>query len=99
MTSEILYPSTIRQSVPALENLPFVLSVATESDREVIYRMRHEVYARELGQHATTPAGSLRDALDDWNVYLVAKIDDHIAGFFSFTPPSAEKVTLHLLSS
>jgi histidinol-phosphate/aromatic aminotransferase/cobyric acid decarboxylase-like protein/GNAT superfamily N-acetyltransferase len=92
MASEILHPSTTRQSVPSLENLPYVLSVATESDREVIYRMRHEVYARELGQHATTPAGSLRDALDDWNVYLVAKIDDHIAGFISLTPPSAEKV-------
>src|ERR1044071_7678928 len=93
MASEILHTSTTRQSVPSLENLPYVLSVATESDREVIYRMRHEVYARELGQHATTPAGSLRDALDDWNVYLVAKFDNLFAVFISLPPPSAEKVT------
>jgi histidinol-phosphate/aromatic aminotransferase/cobyric acid decarboxylase-like protein/GNAT superfamily N-acetyltransferase len=64
-----------------------VLSVASEQDREAIYRLRHEVYARELGQHATNPSGKLQDALDDWNVYLVAKIAGQIAGFISLTPP------------
>src|SRR2546425_12177263 len=70
-----------------LESLQVVLSIATEADREVIYRLRHEVYARELGQHAANPSGSLRDALDDWNIYLVAKISGQIAGFISLTPP------------
>jgi len=64
-----------------------VLSVATETDRELIYHLRHEVYARELGQHTANPGGSLRDALDDWNVYIVAKVGGRIAGFISLTPP------------
>ena len=65
----------------------FVLSVATESDRETIYQLRHEVYARELGQHAANSAGRLRDALDEGNIYLVVKVADEIAGFISITPP------------
>jgi len=28
------------------------ISLADEQDRQVIYALRHEVYARELGQHA-----------------------------------------------
>jgi histidinol-phosphate/aromatic aminotransferase/cobyric acid decarboxylase-like protein len=73
------------------ENTPkparFVLAIATDSDREAIYRHRHEVYARELGQHAVNTAGRLRDALDDWNVYLVVRAENGIAGFISITPP------------
>ena len=73
------------------ENTPktarFALAIATENDREIIYRHRHEVYARELGQHALNTVGRLRDALDDWNVYLVARTEDGIAGFISITPP------------
>lgn len=65
----------------------FVLSVADERDREAIHRIRHEVYARELGQHHVNPAGRLRDALDDWNFYLVAKLGGEIGGFISITPP------------
>src|SRR5260370_6999895 len=89
MKSEILIAPSPGQSARSLVNLPFVLSLATQADREEIYRLRHEVYARELGQHAATPAGSLRDALDDWNIYLVAKFADQIAGFITPTPPSA----------
>src|SRR5438093_2962369 len=70
-----------------LENLRIILSIATEADREVIYRLRHEVYSGELGQHAASPAGRLRDAIDDWNIYLVARIGGQIAGFISLTPP------------
>ena len=87
MKSEIPIAPSPGQSARSLANLPFVLSLATQADREEIYRLRHEVYARELGQHAATPAGSLRDALDDWNIYLVAKFADQIAGFISLTPP------------
>ncbi|PYJ02592.1 MAG: hypothetical protein DME25_15645 [Verrucomicrobia bacterium] len=64
-----------------------VLSVAGEPEREAIYQLRHEVYARELGQHSTNSTGRLRDALDDGNIYLVAKIAGQIAGFISLTPP------------
>src|SRR5439155_629204 len=59
------------------------LCVATSQDREGIYRLRHEVYARELAQHAANPLGTLRDPLDDSNIYLVAKTSGQIAGFIS----------------
>src|SRR5882724_4985613 len=89
MKAEMFNASSPGQRIRSLETLPFALSLATEADREEIYRLRHEVYARELAQHAAAPAGSLRDPLDDWNVYLVAKIADQIAGFISLTPPCA----------
>src|SRR2546423_1754888 len=91
MKTETLNTRSSKQSARSLDTLPFLLSLATEADREEIYRLRHEVYSRELGQHAATPAGSLRDALDDWNIFLVAKIGDQIAGFISITPPCAGK--------
>lgn len=72
---------------PKNDSAWLVLSVADERDREAIYRHRHDVYARELGQHGTNPTGRLRDALDDWNLYLVARIGGEIAGFVSITPP------------
>ncbi len=65
------------------------LSVATPADREVIYAVRHEIYARELAQHSLNQAARLRDALDDWNIYLVARVAGEIAGFVSITPPQA----------
>ena len=60
---------------------------ATETDRDEIYALRHEVYARELGQHPDNAEGSIRDALDDTNLYIVAAIDGALAGFVSLTPP------------
>src|SRR6266853_4338709 len=65
-----------------------VLSLATEQDREHIYGLRHAVYAHELGQHHPNGIGRLQDALDDSNLYMVAKIEKRIAGFISVTPPS-----------
>ena len=38
-----------------------VIRIATPAEREEIYRLRHEVYARELGQHALNTLGSLHD--------------------------------------
>ena len=61
MKTEILNARSSGQSARSLDSLPFVLSLATEPEREEIYCHRHEVYARELGQHAATPGGSLRD--------------------------------------
>ncbi|MEV6156485.1 hypothetical protein AB0L53_39690 [Nonomuraea sp. NPDC052129] len=57
------------------------------SDREWIYRLRHEVYAHELGQHPPNQAERLSDALDDGNVYIVAAHGDRPVGFISVTPP------------
>src|SRR2546428_11977584 len=64
-----------------------ILPVATKAARECIYRLRHEVYARELRQHIVNSSGSLRDPLDDSNVYLMAEIAGEIVGFISITPP------------
>jgi histidinol-phosphate/aromatic aminotransferase/cobyric acid decarboxylase-like protein len=64
------------------------LSVADAAEREAIYRVRHDVYARELGQHNTNGSGCLRDGLDERNVYLVAKTQDGLSGFVSITPPA-----------
>ncbi len=67
----------------------FVLGLADAEDREEIFRLRHEIYARELGQHAVNPAGTLRDALDAVNIYLTVRCAGEIAGFISLTPPRA----------
>lgn len=67
----------------------FVLGVADTDDREEIFRLRHEIYARELGQHAVNQTGALRDPLDAVNIYLTARCHGEIAGFVSITPPRA----------
>ncbi|SDR91507.1 histidinol-phosphate aminotransferase family protein [Opitutus sp. GAS368] len=67
----------------------YVLGLADAEDREEIFRLRHEIYARELGQHAVNHAGALRDALDTVNIYLTARCGPEIAGFVSITPPRA----------
>jgi len=36
-----------------------VIALAADADRAAIYRMRHDVYARELGQHPENSAGEL----------------------------------------
>ena len=41
------------------------LAIASETDRPEIYRMRHDVYAREIGQHAENADGCLTDSLDN----------------------------------
>ena len=63
------------------------VGIATQAQRERIYRLRHDIYARELGQHAERSDGALTDDLDDRNVYIAASISGHIAGFISITPP------------
>ncbi len=67
----------------------YVLGLADAEDREEIFRLRHEIYARELGQHAVNPSGALRDKLDESNLYLTARCSGEIAGFVSLTPPRA----------
>jgi histidinol-phosphate/aromatic aminotransferase/cobyric acid decarboxylase-like protein/GNAT superfamily N-acetyltransferase len=67
----------------------YVLGLADAADREEIFHLRHEIYARELGQHATNRTGTLRDSLDIANIYLTARCGGEIAGFISITPPGA----------
>src|SRR6266478_9140775 len=87
MNTKLIAKEHPEVATPTRERFRIVLSLATEPDREVIYRLRHEIYAGELGQHAPNSAGRLSDALDAANVYLLAAIDGQIAGFVSITPP------------
>ena len=57
------------------------------ADRHLIYRHRHAVYARELGQHHQNDAGQLTDALDARNIYICVWAGATLAGFVSITPP------------
>ena len=70
---------------PAAANVRVGLANATERDR--IYGMRHQVYARELGQHPLNDVERLTDSLDAFNQYLVATAGDDVLGFVSITPP------------
>lgn len=63
------------------------IRLAGERERAEIYRLRHEVYARELRQHAENKVEALHDPLDEFNVYVVAVLGNAIAGFVSITPP------------
>lgn len=77
---------TRTQTRPRKSGIPEI-SVATDSHRETIYRLRHAVYARELGQHIVNATERIRDELDDFNVYIVATVRGEVAGFVSVTPP------------
>jgi len=70
------------------------LRMAEAEDREEIYRARHEVYARELGQHRANGGGRLTDALDGWNRYIVARGPSGLLGFVSITPPGSPSLSL-----
>ncbi|GAA4311969.1 hypothetical protein GCM10023178_21060 [Actinomadura luteofluorescens] len=70
------------------------LRMSSEADQEWIRRLRHEVYARELGQHAPNAAGLLTDDLDGSNVYIVAVRRGEPAGFISVTPPWAGRYSI-----
>ncbi len=70
------------------------LALADGGEREAIYRMRHAVYAAELGQHALTAEERLSDPLDDYNEYVVAAENGEIAGFVSLTPPGRDRYSV-----
>jgi len=85
--------STLTATPPSCSNRRtdedyFELRLATPEDRRTIYRMRHEVYAEEIGQHGVNEEGLPTDALDGANIYLVAACGDEIGGFVSVTPPA-----------
>jgi histidinol-phosphate/aromatic aminotransferase/cobyric acid decarboxylase-like protein len=90
MPSKVLQLPTMSDE-PTGADLPsarrLVMRMADERDRETIYRMRHEVYAAELGQHSRNEAGRLTDSLDAFNHYIVVADGGRIAGFVSITPP------------
>ena len=65
------------------------IAVANTSRQRAVYRMRHEVYAAELGQYESLPSGSLPDATDVKTVYITACIGGKVVGFVGITPPSS----------
>lgn len=70
------------------------LSLADQRDRESIYAIRYQVYARELKQHPENAAGLLSDKLDEVNAYVVAKRSSEIVGFVAVTPPNEHGYSL-----
>ncbi|MGW3774349.1 aminotransferase class I/II-fold pyridoxal phosphate-dependent enzyme [Actinomadura verrucosospora] len=95
MTTDQQLPGTSAAGAlvaPGVEELE--LRMSSEADVEWIGRLRHEVYARELGQHAPNDAGLLTDDLDGSNVYIVAVHHGRPAGFISVTPPWAGRFSI-----
>ena len=70
------------------------ISLASETELEKIYQLRHEVYARELGQHQVNAEGKLTDSLDGHNLYITATQNGQIVGFISVTPPSSPRYSV-----
>jgi len=66
------------------------ISETDAADRAEIYRLRHQIYALEIGQHHPNPERQLSDTLDSFNVYLKASVDGCLAGFVSITPPGRQ---------
>lgn len=64
-----------------------VIRLADTTDRDKIYKIRHDVYAHEMQQHRPNEFKILKDELDEYNVYLVAELQGEIVGFISLTPP------------
>jgi histidinol-phosphate/aromatic aminotransferase/cobyric acid decarboxylase-like protein/GNAT superfamily N-acetyltransferase len=83
----------VDESAPRLTGR-LTVRLANSTDRNEIYRIRHDVYAREIGQHATNSTGRLRNALDEYNDYIVATDGDSIVGFVSITSPGRGKFSL-----
>ena len=63
------------------------IALADQRQRRSIYRMRHEVYARELAQHPSNRHSLLRDDLDQFNTYITVTVGSRVLGFVSITPP------------
>ncbi|MES2569125.1 MAG: aminotransferase class I/II-fold pyridoxal phosphate-dependent enzyme [Verrucomicrobiota bacterium] len=88
--------SLLHAPCPALPPPRFVIATATATDRELIYRIRYEVYAEEIHQHPANAHGRLHDTLDATNVYLVAKLDGKLCGFISLTPGAPYSIEKYL---
>jgi histidinol-phosphate/aromatic aminotransferase/cobyric acid decarboxylase-like protein/GNAT superfamily N-acetyltransferase len=61
--------------------------VADSGARQLISRLRHDVYAGELRQYQPNQSGRLTDELDEFNQYLCAWSGQELLGFVSITPP------------
>lgn len=73
--------------LPRQGSAKLAIVIATDTDKETIYRLRHRVYAQELAQHRENQDQRLSDTLDSSNTYIVAKLAGDIVGFISITQP------------
>jgi histidinol-phosphate/aromatic aminotransferase/cobyric acid decarboxylase-like protein/N-acyl-L-homoserine lactone synthetase len=74
--------------------MSFKIVEAGPEERQHIYRMRHDIFAIELGQHSVNNEGKLTDALDEHNIYLVLYSGTTVAGFVSITPPASPRFSI-----
>lgn len=65
------------------------MALATDDDRRSIHRLRHEVYANELGQYDARDDGELPDRDDLHCEYVVAFVGPELVGFVAITPPTS----------
>ncbi len=83
-----------RSCQPGRNGHRLTVRLGTATDRDIIYRLRHEVYARELRQHTANEVGRLSDALDAFNLYLVIAEGEAVVGFVSITPPGSPSFSI-----
>ena len=77
-----------------MNNQKITFSIASNLDRQNIYKIRHLIYAQELNQHAVNSSQQLTDDLDAENKYIVAKTENQILGFISITTPNSKKYSV-----
>jgi hypothetical protein len=70
------------------------ISFASNTDRDKIYQLRHEVFGTDLIQHSVNESRILRNKLDGFNTYITAKIDNQIVGFISVTSPDENNYSI-----
>lgn len=75
--------------MPEAASPPLRLALATDRDRRNIHRLRHDVYAAELGQYDLRDDGELPDRDDLHCQYIVATVGHELVGFVAITPPSS----------
>jgi len=70
------------------------ISVAGTEELESIYRLRHDVYATELGQYESRSDESLPDAGDVASVYIAASLNGKLVGFVGITHPNSPQYSV-----
>lgn len=85
-----LHDACLRMFLPAA---PVALDLVHKEGetRAEIYRARHSIYSRELGQYPISPEGALSDYTDAYNVYVTATGGRALQGFVAVTPPGDRK--------
>jgi histidinol-phosphate/aromatic aminotransferase/cobyric acid decarboxylase-like protein len=70
------------------------ISLAGAKDMGAVYRLRHEVYAEEIGQYTSTDDGILLDAPDLSCTYVIATLNDELVGMVGITPPESARYSV-----